>query len=134
MVVVAIIALVAAMAVLGFMRARKRSQAAQILTELRLLDSAVDQYAVEYNKQAGGAFTWNDLKPYIKKDTRLYNAYAEDGSRVDDLLNNPYYTGGQIDTHPEDAGNVTVSLATFHALEDVADRQFWQPFGVQPGE
>ena len=134
MIVVAVIALLAAIAVPAFMRARKRSQAAQILTELRWLDSAVDQYALEYNKKEGDGFSWNDLKQYIKKDTRLYNAFAEDGSRVDDLFLNPYFTGGLIDTHPDDAGNVTVSLATFHALEDVADRQFWQPFGVQPGE
>src|ERR1041385_2306499 len=75
MIVVAIIALLAAIAVPGFMRARKRSQATDILNELRLLDSAVDQYAMETNKKAGDAFAWNDLKSYIKKDSRLYNAF-----------------------------------------------------------
>ena len=51
MIVVAIIALLAAIAVPGFMRARKRSQASRILTDLRLIDSAIDQYAIENNKK-----------------------------------------------------------------------------------
>src|SRR6201993_4074531 len=50
-IVVAIIALLAAIAVPGFLRARKRSQASRILNDLRLIDSAVDQYAIEKNKK-----------------------------------------------------------------------------------
>ena len=50
MIVVAIIALLAAIAVPNFLRARKRSQATQVLEDLRLIDSAIDQYAIEYNK------------------------------------------------------------------------------------
>ena len=53
MIVVAIIALLAAIAVPGFLRARKRSQASRILNDLRLIDSAVDQYAIETNKASG---------------------------------------------------------------------------------
>ena len=41
MIVVAIIALLAAIAVPGFLRARKRSQASRIINDLRLIDSAV---------------------------------------------------------------------------------------------
>ena len=51
MIVVAIIALLAAIAVPGFMRARKRSQASRILNDLRIIDSALDQYAIENNKK-----------------------------------------------------------------------------------
>ncbi|MFL6540506.1 MAG: type II secretion system protein, partial [Chthoniobacterales bacterium] len=53
MVVVAIIALLAAVAVPGFLRARKRSQASRVLNDLRSIDSAVDQYALENHKQDG---------------------------------------------------------------------------------
>ena len=42
MIVVAIIALLAAIAVPGFLRARKRSQASRIINDLRLVDAAVD--------------------------------------------------------------------------------------------
>src|SRR4051812_30097104 len=57
MIVVAIIALLASIAVPGFLRARKRSQASRILNDLRLIDSAVDQYAIETNRSTG--FTVN---------------------------------------------------------------------------
>ena len=55
MIVVAIIALLAAIAVPGFLRARKRSQASRIINDLRMIDSAVDQYAIENNKLTGVA-------------------------------------------------------------------------------
>ena len=50
MIVCAIIALLAAVAVPGFLRARKRSQGVAIRTDLRLIDGAMDQYALEYNR------------------------------------------------------------------------------------
>ena len=53
MIVVAIIAMLAAIAVPGFLRARKRTQASRILNDLRLIDSAVDQYAIETNRITG---------------------------------------------------------------------------------
>ena len=43
MIVVAIIALLAAIAVPGFLRARKRSQASKILNDLRMISGAIDQ-------------------------------------------------------------------------------------------
>ena len=51
MIVVAIIALLAAIAVPGFLRARKRSQASKVLNDLRLISSAMDQYAIETNEE-----------------------------------------------------------------------------------
>ncbi len=42
MIVFAIIALLAAVAVPGFLRARKRSQASRVVNDLRLIDAAVD--------------------------------------------------------------------------------------------
>ena len=62
MIVVAIIALLAAIAVPGFLRARKRSQASRIINDLRLIDSAVDQYAIETNKKSGDAVAITDDK------------------------------------------------------------------------
>ena len=67
MIVVAIIALLAAVAFPGFLRARKRSQASKIINDLRMIDSAVDQYAIENNKLIGATVpvaAWtNYLKP-----------------------------------------------------------------------
>src|SRR5438552_17011696 len=72
MIVVAIIALLAAIAVPGFLRARKRSQASRIINDLRLIDSAVDQYAIKNNKSTGYAVDVTDWTRYLKKDTNLF--------------------------------------------------------------
>src|SRR5690242_18987779 len=72
MIVVAIIALLAAIAVPGFLRARKRSQVSRIINDLRLIDSAVDQYAIETSKKSGDPVAVTDWTNYLKKDTNLY--------------------------------------------------------------
>src|SRR3954467_13490469 len=77
MIVVAIIALLAAIAVPGFLRARKRSQASRILNDLRLIDSAVDQYAIETKKASGAPFVVTDWTNYLKKGSVLYNTGAD---------------------------------------------------------
>ena len=114
MIVVAIIALLAAIAVPGFLRARKRSQASKIINDLRLVDAAVDQYAIERGKVTGDQVLVADWTNYIKKDTNLYTTGA-------DLLTNAF--GDQtVDTIPK------VPQASFDALSDVADASFWSPF------
>src|ERR1700719_2012314 len=74
MIVVAIIALLAAIAVPGFLRARKRSQASRIINDLRLIDSACDQYAIETNKTSGATVAITDWTNYLKKGSLLYNS------------------------------------------------------------
>src|SRR5215204_1513995 len=66
MIVVAIIALLAAIAVPNFLRARKRSQATRVLEDLRMIDGAKDQYAIETNKTTGATVAWTDIKTYLK--------------------------------------------------------------------
>src|SRR3977135_2969591 len=67
MIVVAIIALLAAIAVPGFLRARKRSQASRILNDLRMIDAAVDQYAIETNRSTNFVVNTVDWTNYLKK-------------------------------------------------------------------
>src|SRR5258706_6374223 len=93
MIVVAIIALLASIAVPNFLRARKRSQATRILEDLRIIDSAIDQYAIENNKSGGDAVKWTDIQNYIKKGSVLYNSAGTD------LFNN-FYIGFSVDTLP----------------------------------
>lgn len=114
MIVVAIIALLAAIAVPGFLRARKRSQASKIINDLRLVDAAVDQYAIERGKKTDDIVLVADWTAYIKKDTNLYTS-------GNDLLGNAF--GDQtVDTIPK------VPQASFDALSDVADSAFWSPY------
>ncbi len=114
MIVVAIIALLAAIAVPGFLRARKRSQASKVLNDLRLIDSAVDQYAIENNKKAGDVVTVAAWTQYMKGGTVLYNTGAH-----------PVYStyGAQtVDTLP------VVPALAFADLSDVAPSTFWAPY------
>ena len=71
MIVVAIIALLATFAVPSFMRARLRTQATACKEDLRQIDQAVDQWAMEKNKKTGDAVTVTDLAAYIKANTRF---------------------------------------------------------------
>src|SRR5882757_3513657 len=84
MIVVAIIALLAAIAVPNFLRARKRSQATRILEDLRMIDSAIDQYAIENNKIGGATVSWGQIQLYLKNGSALYN------SSGNDMLGNAY--------------------------------------------
>jgi len=115
MIVVAIIALLAAIAVPGFLRARKRSQATRILNDLRMIDSAVDQYAIETNRSTGFVVGVADWTNYIKKGSVLYNTGKS-------LLGSAYGTQ-TVDTIP------TVPPSDYASLSDVAGVGFWSPYG-----
>src|SRR5215213_8240400 len=78
MIVVAIIALLAAIAVPNFLRARKRSQATRILEDLRMIDSAIDQYAIERNKATGATANWSDIADYLKTGSTLQSSGGKD--------------------------------------------------------
>jgi prepilin-type N-terminal cleavage/methylation domain-containing protein len=116
MIVVAIIALLAAIAVPGFLRARKRSQATRILNDLRMIDSAVDQYAIETNRKTNDPVAIKDWTSYLKSGTVLYNT-------ANDLLGDNY--GAQtVDMLP------AVPASSYNSLSDVAPSSFWSPYSV----
>ncbi|MGB8340470.1 MAG: prepilin-type N-terminal cleavage/methylation domain-containing protein [Chthoniobacterales bacterium] len=115
MVVVAIIALLAAIAVPGFLRARKRSEASRVINDLRLIDAAVDQYALEYSKLSGAVVGTADWTAWLKGGTRLYSTGA-------DIFGESY--GPQtVDFLPK------VPQATWNALSDVAGDAYFSPYG-----
>jgi|SRR5713101_5256461 len=115
MIVVAIIALLAAIAVPGFLRARKRSQASKILNDLRMIDAACDQYAIETARKTGDPVNIADWTNYLKKGSLLYNSGKS-------LLGQAY--GPQaVDTIPQ------VIPADLAVLSDVASDGFWSPYG-----
>jgi prepilin-type N-terminal cleavage/methylation domain-containing protein len=67
MIVVAIIGLLAAIAIPNFVRARATSQANACINNLRQIDAAANQWALEAKKKAGDTITLGtDLTPYIK--------------------------------------------------------------------
>jgi prepilin-type N-terminal cleavage/methylation domain-containing protein len=118
MIVVAIIALLAAIAVPGFLRARKRSQATKILNDLRMIDAAVDQYAIETNRATGATVAVADWTSYLKSGTILYNTGADQFGAS--------YNPQSVDSLP------SVARTTFDTLSDVAPVEFWSPYDIAP--
>ena len=114
MIVVAIIALLAAIMSGNVIRARKRTQAARIIDDLRTLDGALDQWAVEKSKKPGDVAVFSDLQPYLKTMNKLnltgHDLFGQDYG--------PY----SVDIGPK------VADFTFNALSDVAPAEFWSPF------
>ena len=118
MIVVGIIALLAAIAVPNFLRARKRAQGSRCLEDLRIIDSACDQYAIENNKVTGNSVAWADAQNYMKTGSVLYN------SQGFDMFGN-YYNGTgifSVDSVPK------LSSTTYSKLSDVCPTTFWSPY------
>jgi len=79
MIVVAIIGLLAALAIPGFVKARKQSQGRRILNDVRQMDAAIDQWALENGKKDGDAI-----------DTTQATSYLKTQWKTSDLLGNAY--------------------------------------------
>ena len=115
MFVVAIIGLLAAIGLPNYIRARKRAQASRILNDLRIIDGAIDQYAIENKKMTGAGALWSDVQTYLKTGSALYSSGGID------VLGNAFGPFS-VDTIP------VVPAASFSALSDVAPAQFWSPY------
>ena len=127
MIVVAIIALLAAIAVPNFLRSRKRSQATHVLEDFRIIDAAIDQYAIENGRSGSMAWDWPDVILYVKKDTRLYAEWQATGG-VHDIIGGTFDNVPVIDPPAGGPPRLSVSASTFGALSDVAPASFWSPF------
>ena len=114
MIVVAIIALLAAVGIPGFLRARKRSQASRIINDLRLIDGAVDAYAIEANKSTGDPVFVTDWTRFLKPGTNLYVTGK-------DIMGASFGTQS-VDSLPR------VPTTSKDALSDVATPEFWSPY------
>lgn len=115
MIVVGTLAVIAAIALPNFLRARKRAQAEIILEDLRVLDSAIDQYAIETSKSAGATANWADLRGFLKTGSHIYNSAGTD-------LFGASYIGYTVDSHPK------LRPSSFDKLSDIAPSDFWSPF------
>jgi type IV pilus assembly protein PilA len=102
MIVVAIIGLLAALAVPGFMRARKQSQGRRIINDARQMDAAVDQWALEKGISNGSAVTTAEAALYLKR------AWP-----VNDLLGNGFAVG------TVGSSQIIINTATKTALDAV---------------
>jgi len=69
MIVVAIIGLLAAIAIPNFVKARATSQANACINNLRQIDGAKNQWALEAHQTSTATPATSDLTPYIKLNT-----------------------------------------------------------------
>ena len=100
----------------AMIQARKRLQAKSILKDLRLVDGAVDQFAIENNRAADDPVPLEAWKRYIRKDSRLWRTGA-------DCLGNPF--GPQIvDKVP------AIPRASYEHIKDVVPFDFFEPFPI----
>lgn len=104
MIIVALIGLLAVMAMPAFMKVRKQTQGKRIVNDARVIDTAIDAWAMENNKADGDAV-----------DVVGINGYSKSGQlRTSDSLGNPYGIG------PVGANQVRISTDTKSALAGVS--------------
>ena len=101
MIVVAIIGLLAAIAIPNFVRARATSQANACINNMRQIDAAVNEWALETGQKTGAAAPslTADLTPYIKLNS---------GTAIPPCPAQGSYTVGTVGSTPQ----VTCTLTT----------------------
>lgn len=109
MIVVAIIGLLAALAVPGFVKARKQSQGRRILNDCRQMDAAIDQWALETGQTDGASVNTTGAATYLKTTWK-----------TTDLLANSF-TVNTVGT-----GQILISTATKSSLAGVGID--WGPY------
>ena len=109
MIVVAIVGLLAALAVPGFVKARKQSQGRRILNDCRQQDAAIDQWALETGQTDGATVNTTGAQTYLKTTWK-----------TQDLLANAF-TVNTVGT-----GQILISTATKSSLAGVGID--WGPY------
>jgi len=66
MIVVAIIGLLAGIAIPNYMRSRQVAQQVTCVENLRVIDGAIENWALETRKGSGSAVGYQDISPYLK--------------------------------------------------------------------
>src|SRR6201998_393523 len=87
MIVVAIIGLLAAIAIPNFVKARTTSQANACINNLRQIDAAANQFALEKSRTTGSTCSLStDLTPYIKMNSAGKGAPGPAGGTYTDAI------------------------------------------------
>ena len=103
MIVVAIIGLLAAIAIPNFVKARTTSQANACINNLRQIDAAANQFALEQHQSTGASISFpNDLTPYIKLNS---------ASKIPGCPANGTYADATVGAIPTCSLNSTVTPA-----------------------
>lgn len=79
MIVVAIIGLLAVFVIGSMVKARKQAEGRRIVNDIREIEAAINQWAVDANKKDGDSIDWAGVATYLKKPLSM-----------SDILHNPY--------------------------------------------
>ena len=69
MIVVSLIGLLTGIAVPNFLKSREASQLSGIVNNIRIIENAKDEWALQTHKGAGDTADWSDLSDYLKGGT-----------------------------------------------------------------
>jgi len=109
MIVVAIIGLLAAIAIPNFVRARATSQANACINNMRQIDAAVNEFALEQGKKTGdpAPSLTTDLTPYIKLNAN---------NKIPSCPAGGSYTVGTVGASPQVTCNLGNTVNPAHQL------------------
>ena len=104
MIVVAIIGMLAAIAIPNFVKARTTAQKNACINNLRQIDGAIQQFALENNKSANDPVSLDDCSPYLKNSVvcPAGGTSMQDSYQVTDCQTSPTCIskgGGQAHGH-----------------------------------
>lgn len=99
MIVVAIIGLLAAIAIPNFVRARQTSQTNACINNLRIIDAAKQQWALEKGQQTSATPTTTDLQPYIGRSGNWPTCPVGGTYNINGLTNVPTCSAYDTNTH-----------------------------------
>lgn len=98
-----VIGMMAAIAIPAFVKARTSAQRNACINNLRQIDGAKDEYALEYGGTKGMTITWDNITPYIKDmSNRVFCAGAPVPERgLRNYTIQPMGTDPECLVHPE---------------------------------
>ncbi len=109
MIVVAIIGLLAAIAIPNFVKARATSQANACINNMRQIDAAANEWALEQGRTTGAAISMNtDLTPYIKLNTN---------NQIPGCPAKGTYTVGNVGANPQVQCSLGNTVTPNHVLQ-----------------
>ena len=109
MIVVAIIGLLAAIAIPNFVKARATSQANACINNMRQIDAAVNEWALEKGQVSGASVTMNtDLTPYIKLNSN---------NKIPSCPAGGSYTCANVGNNPQVTCNLSTTVTPSHVLQ-----------------
>jgi|GEM_PF-4430703 len=94
-----------------------RRQAVITLEDIRQVDSAIDQWAIENNKPGGTKLGWAEVQLYLKKGTRLQRTGAS-------VFGDVYGPRFVVDNIP------VIPATTWKALDGAVPWKFFAPFPI----